>query len=212
MSSLDFTDVTGQWVEPRATCSAGQSTTTSFEVGLGGFALEATEVEEVGTSAICSASGQASYDAWYELVPSTAVTLKLTVDPGDLIASSVVVHGSTITLQVIDRTRKTRATTQLNVTSPLDTSSAEWLAQVPSSCSSGNCRPGRLTRFGSVTFTHAFATASAVEANLVGQPVSGAIMSPYWTPQAIVLDGGTGKSVVPVGLAPDGKSFTLVQL
>jgi hypothetical protein len=209
--SLAFTDVTGQWVQPTAICRAGAPTSIAFLVGLGGFAASSTAEEEVGTDADCGRTGVASYFAWYELVPATAVFLPLAIAPGDVITSSVVVTGSNVLVQVIDRTRGTRSTTRLHAASP-DLTSAEWLAEIPNSCdSAGNCQPRQETRFGSIAFTRTFATAATMAGAVAGQPFSGTITSANWTPQVIDLEPPGQPTIDPTALTPNGSGFLLPQ-
>ena len=137
--SMSYTDVTGQWVQPRATCTPGMATSVAIWVGLGGYSESSQDLEQTGTSADCSASGKPSYYIWYELVPADSVNLKVKIRPGDVIASSVVVNGTDILVQVNDRTRRVRFTKHLTMASP-DLSSAEWITEAPSQCgSSGFC-------------------------------------------------------------------------
>ena len=147
-ASMSFTDVTGQWREPRATCTGDSPTSVAIWVGLGGYSVTANALEQAGTSADCHADGTASYYAWYELVPAYSVTVGLKVKPGDVITSSVVVDGTDVLVQVIDRTRKARFTKHLTMAAP-DLTSAEWVAEAPAECGGfGECRQIPLTNFG----------------------------------------------------------------
>jgi hypothetical protein len=92
-----------------------------------------------------------------------------------------------------------------------DVSSAEWIAEAPSSCDgSGNCQPLPLADFGNVSFTNASATANGH---------TGPISDPNWTSQPVQLDGGSGGTgfvsdqstagATPSGLSSDGSSFSV---
>src|SRR5579875_2374458 len=87
-NSSGFTSVSGSWVQPAATCSSGQSY-SAFWVGLGGASENSQALEQDGTQADCTASGQATYYAWYELVPAAPVKLSMAVKPGDHMSSKV---------------------------------------------------------------------------------------------------------------------------
>jgi len=175
---MSFTDVTGQWREPKATCS-GTPTSVAIWVGLGGYSVTANALEQAGTSADCHADGTATYYAWYELVPADSVTVNLKVNPGDVIAASVVVNGTDVLVQVIDRTRRTRFTKHLTMAAP-DLTSAEWIAEAPAECGGFNeCRQLPLTDFGSIAFGRSFAK---------GNGVSGTISSPAWVSTNLELD------------------------
>jgi hypothetical protein len=215
-SAMAYTDVTGQWVQPRAICKRGMPSSVAIWVGLGGYSETSQELEQTGTSADCDETGHATYYMWYELVPADSVDLKVKVAPGDVIAASVVVNGTDVLVQVNDRTRHVRFTRHLTMAAP-DLSSAEWIAEAPSQCSdSGYCPQLALTRFSPVTFTRTFAR---------GNSVSGTISDPTWTATALQLvprgthrvfgdrNDPTGVSgaagAVPSPLVPDGSGFTI---
>ncbi len=213
--SMSYTDVTGQWVQPRATCTRGTATSVAIWVGLGGYSESSQELEQIGSSADCSVGGKPSYYIWYELVPADSVNLKVRIRPGDTIASSVVVNGTDVLVQATDRTRGVRFTRHLTMASP-DLSSADWIAEAPSQCSaSGYCPQLALTNFHSVSFTRSYA---------VGNTQNGTISSPSWTSTELdlvprahrfygdpndpsSLAGGAG--AMPSALSTDGSGFTV---
>jgi len=117
-TSMNFTDVTGTWVQPTATCTPGQSTSAAIWVGLGGYTVGSNSLEQTGTSADCSSSGKATYYAWYELVPATSVTLKLKIFGGDTVTSTVLINGTDVLVQVKNRTRHTVFTKHLKMATP----------------------------------------------------------------------------------------------
>ena len=214
--AMSYTDVTGQWVQPRAICKHGIPSSVAIWVGLGGYSETSQELEQTGTSADCDENGHASYYMWYELVPADSVNLKVKIMPGDVIASSIVANGTDILVQVNDRTRHVVFTRHLTMASP-DLSSAEWIAEAPSQCSdSGYCPQLALTRFTPVVFTHTFAK---------GNSAGGTISSPNWTQTALQLiprgahrffgepndpTGVAGAAgAMPSALAPDGSGFTI---
>jgi Peptidase A4 family len=212
--AMTYTDVTGQWVEPKAVCT-GVATSVALWVGLGGYSTDSQALEQTGTSADCGANGTPSYYAWYELVPANSVTIKLKIFPGNVIASSVVVSGNSILVQVTNRTRGTRFTRRLTTDAP-DLTSAEWIAEAPAECSSDtNCRQVALTNFGAVTFTRTYA---------VGNDVDGTITGPGWSATPIELvphaqrfygaadqssGGAAGAGAMPLALAADGSGFAV---
>jgi Peptidase A4 family len=213
--AMTYTDVTGQWVQPKATCRAGSPTSLAIWVGLGGYSLSSEELEQVGTSSDCDAHGRPKYYIWYELVPADPVTLKLRITPGDTIASVVKANGSDILVQVTDRTRGTRFTRHLSMSSP-DLTSAEWIAEAPTLCNdSGYCKQLPITRFRSFSFTRTYAT---------GNAAGGTITTPGWTSTSLQLvprsrrffgdrndptasAGDAGAA--PSALGPDGTGFTV---
>ena len=183
-SSDGFSKVNGSWVEPTVDCSNG-SGDSAYWVGLGGTSDNSESLEQAGTEADCTSSGQANYFAWYELVPSAPVQLNMTISAGDHISSAVSVSASNVTITLNDTTTGASTTKTLQMSNP-DTSSAEWIAEAPSTCDgSGNCDPLPLADFGTVNFSNASATSDGH---------TGTISDSQWSDQAVQLDGG-GDSV-----------------
>jgi len=218
---LSFTSVTGTWTQAKAACSAGDGNSASAVwVGLGGYDLTSQALEQIGSDADCSANGPPSYYAWYELVPAPPVNLTIKIRPGDVITSSVNVSGNRVVLQLKNRTLGVTFTKRATINAP-DISSAEWIAEAPSSCSSYNCDPLPLANFGSVTFAAIAARDSTGHA--------GRLTDPAWTLNSIQLvpqahnsvgfgfgaDRGyarytsTAGTSAPLALSADGGSFSL---
>jgi hypothetical protein len=208
-AGLQFTSVTGTWTVPVANCTSASNSSAAFWVGLGGSSDSATGLEQTGTGSDCS-NGAAKYYAWYEILPAASVQVPLKVKPGDQITTSVNVNGTTVLVQIKNRTRKTTFTKALQVAAP-DISSAEWIAEAPSACtSSGRCTVLPLANFGTVTFTRAAAIAS-------GHP--GTISDPTWANDSISLvpqsqnrffaqrDSSSTAGATPGALSADGRSF-----
>jgi hypothetical protein len=216
-TATSFTDVTGTWVVPTATCGGAASSAAAIWVGLGGYTLGSQQLEQAGTDSDCSLAGAPTYYVWYELVPEPAVTVKLKVSPGDVVTGTVLVKGTDVLVQIKNRTRKTSFTKHLQMANP-DLSSAEWIAEAPSECSAfGFCRVVALTNFGSVTFSRVAA---------LGNNQGGTLTSnPGWSTTSIQLvpqsrrffgdapsstpAGPTGAGATPTGLTPDGASFSV---
>jgi hypothetical protein len=208
-AGLQFTSVTGTWTVPVANCTSGSNSSAAFWVGLGGSSDTASGLEQTGTGSDCS-NGTAKYYAWYEILPAASVQVPLKVNPGDQITTSVNVKGTTVLVQIKNRTRKTTFTKALQVAAP-DVSSAEWIAEAPSACTAGGrCTVLPLANFGTVTFTRAAAIAS-------GHP--GTISDPTWAndpislvPQSAsrffgALSSSSTAGATPGALSADGRSF-----
>lgn len=210
-----FTDVTASWVQPKATCTAGQNDAAAFWVGLGGVDETSTSLEQLGTEVDCNGSGTvATSDAWWEIVPAASVHIPLKIFAGDHITAALVVNGETVTMSLRDVTRKTRFSKVVTETQPLDTSSAEWIAEAPSECSSSTrCRVLSLSQFGTVTFSNAAA---------IGNGVPGTINATTWAADPIdlvpesgahgIIDRGVPTSslgAAPTALSADGRSFSV---
>ncbi len=191
-SGTTYTSVTATWKEPKVSCGATDAGESSaFWVGLGGSSETSQALEQVGTSADCNATtGIPTYYAWYELVPANSVTTKLAVHPGDTITTSVnVLGGTTIELQVKNRTRHTSFTTNLPYATP-DLSSAEWIAEAPSACNDYRCSQIPLSNFGTVSFSKIAAIGNSVGGTLTANP--------GWTSTAISLvPDGSGRGYLP---------------
>ena len=216
-AATTFSDVTGTWIQPKATCGAGRVDAAAFWVGLGGDDASAPALEQLGTSVSCDGNTNTpTYEAWWEIVPAASVPIPLKIRPGDRVNAAVLVNGQTVTMSLKNLTRHTRFSKTVTLTQPLDVSSAEWIAEAPSNCSpSGHCRPVPLTRFGNITFTNAAA---------IGNTHPGTITDPTWAPTAIELIGGSdqtgrflgtgdplgsGVGAVPSDLSTDGRSFSV---
>jgi hypothetical protein len=141
------------------------------------------------------------------------VNVRFKVCAGDKLSATVAVSGTSVTLELRNLTRKTSFTKRLTMASP-DVSSAEWIAEAPSVCTSfGDCRPLPLTEFGTVAFTSVRATAAGH---------SGTITDPAWAATAIDLQGSgpsllasrfagvsVGADATPSDLSADGSSFAV---
>jgi uncharacterized membrane protein YgcG len=214
-SGQQFKSVSGSWVAPTASCTNGPGY-SAFWVGLGGSG-QSNSLEQAGTEADCSASGTPSYFAWYELVPQAPVKVNLAVHPGDHISSKVTVAGSNVTISLSDQTTGASFSKTLQMSTP-DVSSAEWVAEAPSSCDQtvSNCSPLSLADFGTVQFTNASATSTNGH--------TGTISDSNWSASAVTLSpsapyqGFAGYPVAsangsagaaPSALSSDGSSFSV---
>lgn len=196
---VTYSSVAGTWVQPAASCSSSLAAYSAFWVGLGGYSDTSQSLEQIGTEADCTANGRATYDVWYELVPAASVPVKLKVFPGNTISANVTVNGQLVIVKLQNLTRKTSFTKRLFMATP-DVSSAEWIAEAPSTCTSSGdrCRTLPLANFGTVAFTSAKALAAGH---------GGVIVDDAWAATAIELQAFTG--AVPSDLAADGASFTV---
>jgi hypothetical protein len=221
-TGAQFSSVSGSWVQPSASCDSG-SGDAAFWVGLGGADGQSQALEQAGTQIDCS-SGAPTYSAWYELVPSAPAQFsELSVSPGDRISATVGVDGQQVSISMTNHTTGRTANKSLRMDDP-DVSSAEWIAEAPSSCIGGSldsCQPVALADFGKVNFSDATATANGH---------TGSISDPAWTAQPIQLAAGaadrfagggfdgsdqggasaaTQAGAVPSELSVDGSAFSV---
>ncbi|HEX6761251.1 MAG TPA: G1 family glutamic endopeptidase [Gaiellaceae bacterium] len=210
-TTLSFSSTTATWVQPRVSCTAGSPSYSAFWVGLGGLASDSRALEQVGTQANCNSVGKAAYTAWYEIVPAPSVSVKLKVVPGDVISASVNVQPNGILVQVKNRTRKTSFTKLLPMPAVTDFTSAEWIAEAPSSCNEdlSHCRTLPLANFGTVPFTRIAAIANT-------HP--GVVTDSAWAstridlvPDAVGHFGGLGTAgtATPTAVDATGRAFSV---
>lgn len=163
--------------------------------------------------------GQASYFAWYELVPQAPVKLDLAIHAGDRISSTVTVSGSSVQIVLADESTGQSRQRTLTMANP-DTSSAEWIAEAPSACdsSASNCTPLALTDFGTIRFTGARTTSTDGH--------TGTISDSDWSAAAVSLSGSStssgpgaadftstdsSASAIPSSLSSDGSDFSVTR-
>jgi hypothetical protein len=209
-SRVRFNKVVGTWRQPTAVCSSHTPTYSSVWVGLGGYSLNSQALEQIGSEVDCTASGQEVSTVWYELVPAASRTIRMTVHSGDELTGSVVVSGRKVILRLHDLTRHTTFTKTVRA-KHLDTSSAEWIVEAPSECTSTNqCQTLTLADFGSATFSRASARTTRRH--------TGRISDRRWGATRIVLAAGQRKFIgsggAPVQASPSrleaqGSSFTV---
>jgi hypothetical protein len=144
-----YSTATGNWTEPAVTCPKRGTQYAAFWVGIDGFT--SGTVEQDGTLAECN-HGAASYVTWWEMYPTNSIqTVGSSVRPGDAISASVVRSGTSYTLKVTDSTHPANSFSTTQSCSTCANSSAEWIAEAPSS--SNRILP--LANFGTWTQTGA---------------------------------------------------------
>ena len=205
--------VSGEWVQPAASCDQPYATYSAFWVGLGGFKHSSQALEQIGSEADCTAAGRSAAYAWFELVPSPSIKLKLAVHPANVLKARVAVRGRQVTLNLENLSTGHSVTKSFRVVSP-DETSAEWIAEAPSACVSANqCQPLPLTDFGTVSFTSAQARTSRGHTGTItdrsfsttdmtlspGGPVTG---------PAFVASASSGEAA-PSAVSPNGNAFSV---
>ncbi len=191
-----FSDVRASWTQPSVNCSTKGARYAAFWVGLDGYT--SNSVEQIGTDSDCASRYHPVYYAWYEMYPAGSVTLSSTyaVQPGDNMSADVAVSGTTFTLTLTNATRGWTYTTAQTSTVAQD-SSAEWVAEAPSSCFI-TCSVLPLANFGTMNFTAAATTGNGVTASISGFTNDKIVM---------VTNGGTTKAL-PSALSADGSAFS----
>jgi hypothetical protein len=191
----NFTGVSGAWA---ATVAAGNGASTSADstwIGIGG--VTTSDLIQVGTQNIISASGQVSTSAFYELLPNVSQPVPgVTVTAGDSMSASITeVSSGQWTIIITDKTNGQSAT--LNVAYASSLSSAEWIEEDPSFSSR---RQIPFDNFHQASFTAASTVENGATVNIAassGQPVT-------------MVSSSTGQPVaVPSVIGSDGASFTV---
>ena len=202
-SSKTITDVKGSWIEPKiqGTCPT-KNQYSSFWVGIDGYS--SSTVEQTGTDSDCQ-GGVAVYYAWYEFYPNPSHLISsLTISPGDTISAEVSFAKGNFTVKLTDVTTAHSFSKKAKVASA-QRSSAEWIAEAPSSLS--GILP--LADFGTVDFgAHYTAVKGTCKATLSG--TSGAIGS-FANVHVITMvnKAGTKTKAATSALDTTGKSFTV---
>src|SRR2546429_5548491 len=151
-ASGSVSDAKGSWTVPaiHGTCP-GTNQYSSFWVGIDGFS--SGTVEQTGTDSDCQ-NGAPTYYAWYEFYPHPSFLISgLTIRPGDHISAEASFNGRSFTVTITDTSTGHSFSTSAKVHSA-QRSSAEWIAEAPSS--SGGILP--LADFGTVSFSSCTAT------------------------------------------------------
>jgi hypothetical protein len=206
-----FRSASGSWTIPAADCADGAPAYSATWIGIGGYALSSTALEQTGTETDCDRHGRVISYAWFEIVPAPSRTFRLKVEPGDRMRATVTVVGHDVTLVLRDLSTDHSAT-KTATAKAVDVSSAEWIVEAPSQCDSPtNCEVLPLADFGSVAFTGARAQKSR------GQV--GALASGLWRRTRITMADSTHHFVpagdtevrraTPSPLSPTGAAFDI---
>jgi hypothetical protein len=207
VTGATVTAVYGSWIVPAVTGSRFATAYSSFWVGIDGF--NSSTVEQIGTDSDVQ-RGKSVYYAWYEFYPLEAMIeiSSFTIKPGNVISASVTYNSSAFTLYIEDvNTTKsfsmTESVASLGYTPAR--SSAEWIAEAPSSYF--GVLP--LANFATVKFgSDSTAFAGTCTATING--ATGNIQSFGTAVQQITMVTSRGAvKAYPSSLSTDGTSFTV---
>jgi hypothetical protein len=197
------TDAKGSWIVPAimGSCPATNQY-SSFWVGIDGF--NSGSVEQIGTDSDCQ-GGVPTYYAWYEFYPHPSFLISgLSISAGDNITAETSYSTSSRSFTVTLTNVTTGGTFSISSrVSRAQRSSAEWIAEAPSS---GGILP--LADFGTVAFGLDNTTdPGTCDATIGG--TTGPIGSFGTNVQEITMVTNSGaQKALPSGLATDGTSFT----
>src|SRR5260370_37384852 len=150
-ASGSVSDAKGSWTVPaiQGSCTSTNQY-SSFWVGIDGFS--SGTVEQTGTDSDCQ-NGVPTYYAWFEFFPHPLFLINgMAITPGDHMTAEANFNGR-FTVTITDTNTGVSFTTSSKV-SRGQRSSAEWIAEAPSS--SGGVLP--LADFGTVSFSADTAT------------------------------------------------------
>jgi Peptidase A4 family len=184
-----YTTATGNWSQPAVTCPRHGTQYAAFWVGIDGFT--SGTVEQDGTLAECN-HGIASYFTWWEMYPTNSIqTVGSSVRPGDAISASVVRSGTSYTLKITDATHPANSFSTTQSCSTCANSSAEWIAEAPSS---GN-RILPLANFGTWSET--------------GATVNSGVISSFADDELTMVNSSGAVKAQPGPLNGSGNGFTV---
>jgi hypothetical protein len=209
---VSFNSVTGTWRQPKAHCTPGMQTWSAFWVGLGGYSLNATALEQAGTEVDCSVTGKTISSVWYELVPGPPVSIGLDVRPGDRVRATVAVSGRLVTIGLEDLTRH-RAFHKTTPAPRIDVSSAEWIVEAPSGCGERSCRTLPLAKFAPTRFRGASVRSTTGHTGTISDRAWGwtrITLKPRGRPLPVHSPNrASGAVAQPSSLLSEGSAFTV---
>ena len=187
-----FSNVSASWTEPSATCG-GTEQLAAFWVGIDGYS--SASVEQDGTLIECY-GGTAYQYTWWEMYPANDIqVVGETLAAGDAITSTVTRSGTSYTLSVTDATNPADSFTETETCSSCANSSAEWIAEAPSSSSS-------------VYPLADFTSWTASNASVTEGSTSGAISS-FTDDEITMVDSAGNTEALPGALSSSGNSFSV---
>jgi hypothetical protein len=220
-----YNSVAASWIQPAVNCSAGGgggggggifngllggnglgdllaagSSASSFWVGLDGYS--SSSVEQLGADSDCNGKTP-TYYAWWEMFPNPSQVLSSSypVRPGDQMSAWVASNGSgtTFFMALKDATAGWFFGTTQNASPGFGRSSAEVVAEAPSSCSILFCSQLPLSDFGQVAFANA---------DLIDNAGNHGSLAAF-NANAITMTVGNKTLAVPSNLSADGRSFSV---
>ena len=199
------TDARASWTVPPVSCPIGskprQNQYSSFWVGIDGF--NDNTVEQIGTDSDCQ-RGRPTYYAWFEFYPNPMFIINsVTIHPNDVISAEVVSNGGGwFTVSLTNVTTNQPSGSVSTQVPGAQQSSAEWIAEAPSS--SSGVLP--LADFGTAVFSQNGATVGGATGSIgsFGSNVQDITMVGQRAPHPIKAQ--------PSSLSTDGTSFWVTWL
>jgi Peptidase A4 family len=188
-----FSTVTGSWTEPSATCSGRSESLAAFWVGIDGYSSDS--VEQDGTLIECYHRTAFQY-TWWEMYPTNAIqVVGSTLAAGDSITASVVRNGTSYTLAVTDSQHSADSFSKTETCTNCANSSAEWIAEAPSS----NSGVEPLAQFSTWNETGATVT----------EGTTSGVISSFTDDEITMVDGSGATKALPGALNSSGNGFSV---
>ena len=222
-SSSVITQTSGRFTVPTLDCSTTPNASEAAWVGLGGV-LQSDDLLQTGVISQCSGGVQTENPAWWEEFPQYYAVgfASMTVSPGDQIEASVYQQGDGSWVTKVDDLTTGVSGVSVMVGGTVDfgtrldsnpdswyveegtgsgfgfagASTAEWVVEDFSDCSSGSCLPVPFADFGTLAFSGLSVNGAAPDparAQAIGLVQSGTVLS---VPTPFT---GTGFSLVYTG-------------
>lgn len=171
-SGSTYTAVGSTWTVPTPNASSANGLATDATwIGIGG--MKETGLIQAGTAANVQ-NGRVEYDAWYETLPSAAVTIPLAIHGGDSVTVSLT-ETSTNVWHLSFKDTTTGGDYEKDIQYSSSRSSAEWIEEMPMAGSSHSTSFLTLDNFGSVRFTNSYAVVDGVRKSIAdtgAQPIT----------------------------------------
>jgi hypothetical protein len=157
-----FTSVSGEWTVPTATQhTKGQAEDSASWIGIGGgcvtdnCSVTDNTLIQAGTEQDVSTSGQASYDAWWEIIPEPETQVSLPVGAGNKIKVTIAETSTPGDWSIlIDNLTTGKAfSTTTAYSSSEDT--VEWIEETPLEIGTTGTGVATMPNLGTVHFTNA---------------------------------------------------------
>lgn len=202
VTGTGFTYAKGSWHVPGVDCAKTPNAYSAFWVGIDGYSD--STVEQTGTVSQC-VGGVAQYYAWYEFYPANSVTIaSVPVTGGNIISAEVSYNGSDFKVTLTNE-KTGKSYSKSAVVSGANRTSAEWIAEAPSS--GGVVLP--LADF--VTANYGFDKTGIKNTSYASDKAVTGPISDFGTRVEEITMETTSliKKAVPTALTTDGSSFTV---
>jgi hypothetical protein len=130
------TIASGSWIVPAVTCDTTSAQYSSFWVGIDGF--NSNTVEQTGTDSDCSGKTP-QYYAWFEFYPKASYLINASaignIGPGTVMSATITLDPATsiYTVTLVNNSSSNKTFSIQQKVASARASSAEWIAEAPSS-------------------------------------------------------------------------------